>query len=291
MKKIISVMAVWDEQNMISLSIESTKDIVYEYIIIIKKGIDKTEEIINFIKDKWNLKIQIIHSELKLRFARKLAFELTKEYADYYLIQDGDEIYFTTDELKEMNRKTIIDLIEEDYDHCETSMIYLKHSLTHTQNNLTWLIPHPFLIKNLPEIFWPDKGDLPYLKYNWNIREYKLYNTGEKKNPFKFDCNIKNFRRLFLRQIFTEWHDSEYNNSIDEFAWKFHPDCIWYKQNINENSSLDEIISYFETNSDKYKFCKLYCEDEYYAYPKIIKKYINQNLIFGIDDIEKINLI
>ena len=36
-KKIISVMAVWDEQNMIALSIESTKDIIYEYIILIKK--------------------------------------------------------------------------------------------------------------------------------------------------------------------------------------------------------------------------------------------------------------
>ena len=32
MKKIISIMAVWDEQNMISASIESTKDIVYELI-------------------------------------------------------------------------------------------------------------------------------------------------------------------------------------------------------------------------------------------------------------------
>ena len=39
-------MAVFDEQNMIALSIESTKDLVYEYIIVMKEGIDKTEEVI-----------------------------------------------------------------------------------------------------------------------------------------------------------------------------------------------------------------------------------------------------
>ena len=53
--KIISIMAVWDEQNMIGLSIASTKDIVYQYIVLIQKGIDKTREVLEYCKKLWNL--------------------------------------------------------------------------------------------------------------------------------------------------------------------------------------------------------------------------------------------
>ena len=68
--KIISIMAVWDEQNMIGLSIASTKDIIYQYIILIKKGIDKTREVIEYCRKIWNLNIIIIETELKLRKCR-----------------------------------------------------------------------------------------------------------------------------------------------------------------------------------------------------------------------------
>ena len=66
---------------MIALSIESTKDIIYEYIIIIKKGIDDTKKIVELCKDKWNLNIRIIESEMRLREARKYACEISKDYA------------------------------------------------------------------------------------------------------------------------------------------------------------------------------------------------------------------
>ena len=42
--KIISIMPVWDEQNMIALSLYSSKNFITEYIIILQKGIDKTKE-------------------------------------------------------------------------------------------------------------------------------------------------------------------------------------------------------------------------------------------------------
>jgi hypothetical protein len=54
--KIISIMAAWDEQQIIGLSICSTKDIVYQYIILIKTGTtDKTKEVAENCKKLWNV--------------------------------------------------------------------------------------------------------------------------------------------------------------------------------------------------------------------------------------------
>ena len=126
--KLISIMAVWDEQNMISLSIESTKDIVFEYVVLIKKGTDKTKEVVEWCKNEWNLNIRIIETDIKLREARKLAVELTKEYADYYLIQDADEIYFNNSSCKN-DTNEILNLIKEGYTFCYTSIVFLEKDL------------------------------------------------------------------------------------------------------------------------------------------------------------------
>ena len=69
-------MPVWDEQNMIGLSIASTKSIVYQYIVLIQKGTDKTREVVKYCRDKWNLNMIIIESELKLRERKKYAIEI-----------------------------------------------------------------------------------------------------------------------------------------------------------------------------------------------------------------------
>jgi hypothetical protein len=302
--KLISIMAVWDEQNMIALSIESTKDIVFEYIVLIKKGTDKTKEVVEWCKSKWNLNIRIIETDIKLREARKLAVELTKEYADYYLIQDGDEIYFTEEELKYYNAKTITELMIDDYDHCQTTMIYLFYDLLSTRNSLTRILPHPFLLKNKKNIIWPDKGDLPYIKYV-EKDSYKLFNSNtydvtvwesdfdsiylDEKFPYKFDCNIKNYGRMFKRYVFTAWHDGNNNCTIEDFCYDYHPSCIWYKKNINPNSNLEEIINYFEEKDEEKNWKKFYDEKEYYKYPKIIKKYIDAGKIKGVENIKLIN--
>jgi hypothetical protein len=297
-------MAVWDEQNMIALSIESTKDIVFEYVVLIKKGTDKTKEVVEWCKNKWNLNIRIIETDIKLREARKLAVELTKEYADYYLIQDGDEIYFTEEELKDHNVKTITELMIDDYDHCQTTMIYLFYDLLSTRNSLTRILPHPFLLKNKKNIIWPDKGDLPYIKYA-EKDSYKLFNSNtydvtvwesdfdsiylDEKFPYKFDCNIKNYGRMFKRYVFTAWHDGKNNCTIEDFCYDYHPSCIWYKKNINPNSNLEEIINYFEEKDEEKNWKKFYDEKEYYKYPKIIKKYIDAGKIKGVENIKLIN--
>jgi len=42
-KKIICIMPVWDEQNMIGLALASSRHFIYEYIIIIQEGVDKNK--------------------------------------------------------------------------------------------------------------------------------------------------------------------------------------------------------------------------------------------------------
>ena len=60
-------MPVWDEQNMIGLSIASTKDIVYQYVILLQKGVDKSREVIEYCRNLWSLNIILIDTEIKLR--------------------------------------------------------------------------------------------------------------------------------------------------------------------------------------------------------------------------------
>lgn len=289
-------MAVWDEQNMIGLSLSSTKNIVYQYVIIIKKGIDKTKEIIEYCVKLWNLNVIIIESELKLREARKLAVEKTKDYADYYLIQDGDEIYLDTEQLKKLNRKSILDLMNEDYTFCLTSMIFLEKTLKNTRKPdkthnppwwSTWLVPHPFLFKNNDNIYWPNIGDMPASK------EYgKQFNTGKCNNPYKFDCKIKNFRRIFLRDVFTPWHDSDFKGTIEEYSEKYHPDVLWYRQNVDKNLNLEDIIEKIkEKRENDMSLFQKYKEEDFYEYPSVIKIFIDDGKIKGIENIEDLQLL
>jgi hypothetical protein len=294
-KKIISIMPVWDEQNIIGLSIASTKDIVYQYVILLQKGVDKSREVIEYCRNLWNLNIIIIDTEIKLREKRKMAIDITKEYADYYLIQDADEIYYTnTNKTNDTNK--ILDLIENGFTFCYTSILFLEKTFIHTSKDetLTWLIPHPFLFKNLPDIYFPNVGDMPL--YDPNKTYHKIFDTGEKNNPFKMDCKIKNFRRIFLREVFTQWHDSDFEGSIEEYADKNHHTILWYRENVNKNMSLDEIINtyrlHLESNDEEnFKWQRKYMEDEYYEYPEIIKKCIELNLLKGIDNINDLKYL
>ena len=284
-------MPVWDEQNIIGLSLMSTKDIVYQYVILLQKGVDKTREVINYCIKKWDLNVIIIDTEIKLREKRKLAIELTKEYADYYLIQDADEIYYTnTDETNDTNK--ILDLIDEGYTFCYTSILFLEKTFLHTSKDkeLTWLIPHPFLFKNTPDIYFPNVGDMP--AYDPNCTYHKIFTTGAKECPFKMDCKIKNFRRIFLRDVFTQWHDSDFTGTIEEYADKYHHTVIWYRDNVDKNLSLEDIIIRYERHltenvEEDFKWVRLYSEDEYYKYPEIIRECIDYGIIKGIDNIEK----
>ena len=288
-------MPVWDEQNMIGLSIASTKDIVYQYVILIQKGIDKTREVVEYCKTLWNLNMIIIESELKIRERKKMAIELTKDYADYYLLQDGDEIFFTNTDLPN-DSKNILKLIQKGYTFGYTSIVFLEKDLLHTtiDEKLIWLPPHPFFFKNTKDIYWPEVGDMP--SYNPNKTYHKIFNTGDKCYPFKFDAKIKNFRRVFLREVFTKWHDSDYNDTIESYADKFHHSVIWYRENINKDLSLEEIINIHEmhinsNNEEKFKWHKIYDENNYHIYPYIIQKFIDFGKLEGIESLEDLHYL
>ena len=287
--KIVSIMPVWDEQNMIGLSIASTKYIVYQYIVLIQKGIDKTREVVEYCRNLWNLNMIIVESELKLRDRKKLAIEMTKSYADYYLLQDGDEIFFTNSNLGN-DVKNILNLIKEGYTFGYTSIVFLEKDLIHTPKDESqiWLVPHPFFFKNTPDIYWPNVGDMP--SYDHSLKNHKVYNTGTKNNPFKFDAKIKNFRRVFLRDVFTPWHDSKFRGTIEDFADRYHHTVKWYSENIDKDLKLEEIILRYEKHvnsnlEEKFKWHKIYNENEYYVYPDIIKQFINFNKLEGIESL------
>ena len=68
---------------------------------------------------------------------------------------------------------------------------------------------------------------------------------------------------------------------------RFNCDIVY--QNINPNSNLEEIINYFEEKDEEKNWKKFYDEEEYYKYPKIIKKYIDAGKIKGVENIKLIN--
>ena len=78
---------------------------------------------------------------------------------------------------------------------------------------------------------------MPWYDPNKDYHKIRHY-----KEPIKFDCKIKNFRRKFLREMFTEWHDSNSELSIEEYCDLHHYSVKWCRKNINKDLSLDEII-------------------------------------------------
>lgn len=278
-------MPVWDEQNMIGLALASSKDFIYEYIILIENCTDKTQDVINYCKKLWNLNIRLIHSNEKIRKRREMAIKISKDYANYYIIQDGDEIFYenTCDEIQK--------LIDGDITFSTAPIIFLENDFKHTANNEeNILMPcHPLFFKNMNDIYFPNFGDMPWYNPTLTIHIVKEF-----KKPLKFDCKIKNFRRNFLREVFTNWHDSDYKGSIEEYAFAYHHSIIWYKQNINEQEEdLEKMIKVFEDEhkKDEFKWNLIYDEKKYYNYPFIINYMINNNKLKGIESLNDLNFL
>lgn len=284
-KKIICIMPVWDEQNMIGLALASSFHFIYEYVIIIQEGIDKTKEVIDYCKKLWNLKITLLESNLKLRYKRELIMNYAREYADYYIIQDGDEIFcdHAVDEIKK--------LIKNNITFSSAPIVFLENDLNHTTSKEEDIIMtnHPFFFKNLPDIYFPNNGDMPWYNPNCNYHNIKHFDK-----PLKFDIKVKNYRRLFLREMFTQWHENEKETTtIEEYCDKNHYHVKWYRENINHELSLEDIISLCKEDyiKNKFKWNKIYDEEKYFKKPKIINIFIEKNKLCGVEDLEDLSLL
>jgi len=284
-KKIICIMPVWDEQNIIGLALASSHNFITEYIILVQKCTDKTIEVINYCRSLWNLNIKIIHSEKKIRERREDAIKITKKYADYYIIQDGDEIFY------ENTKNEINKLIEQDITFSTAPIVFLENDFKHTANKEENIIMpcHPFFFKNVDDIYFPNFGDMPWYNPNTNYHNFKEF-----KNPLKFDCKIKNFRRNFLREVFTPWHDEVNTCSIEEYALKNHHSIKWYRKNIDvEENNLEKMIHVFEEEykKDEFKWNLIYNENKYYKYPFIINFMIQKNKLKGIESLQDLEFL
>lgn len=98
---VAAILCVWDEQDNVSLAIESTKDFVSRYVVVDKNG--DTIPVIREVQDRYGLDVEYhVRPELTLREARLFAASRITE--PWIMIQDGDEVIDHANELRRYMR-------------------------------------------------------------------------------------------------------------------------------------------------------------------------------------------
>ena len=228
---VVCILCTWDEERMISLALESSKDFVSRYIVVDKNGstIPKIRECI----DRWNLSTDIyVKPELGLRESR--GFALTKvEDEDWILVQDGDEVFHTDgpsaiSTLRQyMNRPNVV--------YC-ARLVNLVDTFHTTIEKCPVLDPHPFLYHNNGTVrLHPNsKGD-QFTARSWLIGLPLIY---------KFNCAIKSHIRQVYRSKGREWHDTDTDLLLKEY--------VDAKYNVSKEVPKWNLVKYDESKWGQY---------------------------------------
>jgi hypothetical protein len=282
------IMAVWDEAFTLPLALDSTRHFATEYIVVHKPGTDATEELLRKYAQQHGLRVRYFRSAMTLRQARLFSLHVSQSYTDMYVIQDGDEVYYSSGPTAIQNSLHLLD--SGYYRAIDSKMIYLKGDLLHTvedqykpgsagkwgghpANNIQ-LIPHPTIFLNDPDrIAIADDLTVDVPGHTGPI--VVLH------DPWKFDISIKHPLRELLRDSFLQWSAAGSPGTIEEFAAKhnqLHQDLVAAGKS---RSLLDTARVYVEEHLPR--FLQPYSQDEWFRYPDAIAKYVAAGRVRGYD--------
>lgn len=269
-------MCTWDERQMVPLAIESTKDFVDEFVVVDKGSRDGTVDAIKECAERWDLDIRVyVEPSLILRFAR--LFAIGKTDADWVILQEGDEVFHTDGPNSVFGLKRFLDGRNAVYRAPQT---YLAGDLLHTCKHIDPLHvceqlsrqpPHRFLYQNNGTIrLCKNKHGFERLPGDDDIPDV---DGPEVTLPliYKFNCNVKSPRKLFLRQFWFDWCKTS-------DAWR---DCD-LEEYVKRRLGVDDLEQ--ATRSWYLKFwegLERYDENRFGYYPKVIRGYIERGLIRG----------
>ncbi len=286
---VVAVMCLWDEALTLPLALDSTRHFVNEYVVVHKIGMDNTAEVLERCVAKWGLKVRYFVSDMPLRAARLFAVNLTQDYADVYIIQDGDEVFYSSGETAIQNSLRL--LYGAGYGMVMSKMVYLKQNLVstmkdsytpgssnkwggHTANGIM-LVDHPTIFLNIPGaiVINPDLGiDVPELKGSYDRVTFH--------RPWKFDVSIKHPLRDFLRGSFLDWSRAGSPGTIEEFAAKYNPQHLdavraGLSTSLEESAALRAMVLTRQLQK--------YSEVEWFPYPDAIRKYVDVGRLRGYE--------
>mgnify|MGYP001024343278 CR=1 FL=1 len=256
-------MCTWEEGRVAPIAIESSKDFVDYFIVVDKGSEDGTAKAIEELAEKWGLDIEIhIRPDLFLYEARLFAMKRAQE--DWILVQDGDEVFHTNGPNSVFRLRRLL----KKFGHVTfcAPMTVLMYDFLHTMPRVHQP-PHRFLYYNNGCIIEgktnaAKKEDLP------SIFGIELH----LKNVYKFNCNVKSDKRMFLRGFWGEWYKA--TNAHRRYANL--EDYVKAKLGLQDLTPLvEECVR--ETTAGLIP----YDQDRYGYYPKVIRNHIEKGLVRG----------
>ncbi len=260
---IACVMCTWEESQIAPIAIESAKGFVDRFIVVDKGSEDRTALIIEEFAEKWGLNIDIyVKPDLFLYEARLFAMKKAEE--EWILIQDGDEVLHTDGPNGIFNLRRLLKKLRN-VTLC-APMTVLMYDFLHTIPRV-YQPPHRFLYYNNRDFIETKtnnvrKEDLPEM-FSVELYMQKVY---------KFNCNVKSDKRMFLRGFWGEW----YKATDAHKKYMNLEDYVKAKLGIKDLAPLiEECVRKTTAGLVPYKV------DKYGYLPKVIRKCIEMGKVRG----------